>query len=79
MLTHCVCSVVLFLSKVCKLLQRSTKKSSFAGEIFLLPALHLADLQSLLHQAHDTALWRRTENKKKSEIDMEVRNVIGIH
>lgn len=55
------------------------KKSSFAGEIFLLLALHLADLQSLLHQAHDRALWRRTENKKKSEIDMEVRNVIGIH
>lgn len=48
------------------------KKCLFAGEICLLLALHLADLQSLLHQVHDIALWRRTENKKKSEIGMEM-------
>lgn len=33
-------------------------------EICLLLALHSADLQSLLHQAHNIAFWRRTENKK---------------
>lgn len=40
-------------------------------EICLLLALHSADLQSLLHQAHNIAFWRRTENKK-SEIDVEM-------
>lgn len=39
-------------------------------EICLLLALHSADLQSLLHQAHNIAFWRRTENK--SEIDVEM-------